>query len=150
MDWLEQTQNHRKVQTQKIAESLGYFQKAEDDVTEEESDGTDNSKNSSYDGKSDMFKMRMLGLRQFNEQDHKVYIGVEDVKNSYISNQENGDILICKIKDGYLVSMFPVDIKNKEGEEKEASDLSSAIDIALLFKDDLDNEEEPEQIMYKQ
>ena len=90
----------------------------------------------------------MLGLRKFNEQDHKVYIGVEDVENSYISNHENGDILICKIKDGYLVSMFPVDIKNKEGEE--ASDLSSAIDIALLFKDDLDNEEEPEQIMYKQ
>ena len=92
----------------------------------------------------------MLGLRKFNEQDHKVYIGVEDVENSYISNHKNGDILICKIKDGYLVSMFPVDIKNKEGEEKEASDLSSAIDIALLFKDDLDNEEEPEQIMYKQ
>ena len=57
MDWLEQTQNHRKVQTQKIAESLGYFQKAEDDVTEEESDGTDNSKSSSYAGKSDMFNM---------------------------------------------------------------------------------------------
>ena len=137
MDWLEQTQNHRKVQTQKIAESLGYFQKAED-VTEEENDGMDNSKSSSYAGKSDMFKMRMLGLRKFNEQDHKVYIGVEDVENSYISNQENGDILICKNKDGYLVSMFPIDIKNKEGEEKEASDLSSAID------------EEPEQIMYKQ
>ena len=102
MDWLEQTQNHRKVQTQKMAESLGYFQKAED-VTEEENDGMDNSKSSSYAGKSDMFKMRMLGLRKFNEQDHKVYIGVEDVENSYISNQENGDILICKIKDGYLV-----------------------------------------------
>lgn len=61
-----------------------------------------------------------------------------------------GTYLFVKSRTVIWLACSLVDIKNKEGEEKEASDLSSAIDIALLFKDDLDNEEEPEQIMYKQ
>ena len=35
--------------------------------------------------------------------------------NSYITNQENGDIVISKTEDGYLVSKFPIDTEHEEG-----------------------------------
>lgn len=61
-----------------------------------------------------------------------------------------GDSDIQKATDGYLVSKFPIDIENEEGEEKEATTLSEAIDVALQYQDDLDNAKAPEQIMYKE
>lgn len=131
------------------------LQKAEDDGVdytadepeEEETPKTSKKKNT---GKSNMYKMKMLGLRKFNDQDQKTYIGVEDADSSYITNLDNGDIVISKTDEGYLVSKFPID-ENKEGEEKEATDLSEAVDVALQFKEELDNEEDnPEQIMYKE
>lgn len=159
MSWLEDIQSNRKRQVEQMAKAFGYnemnLRKAEDDgvdystdETEEETSGASKKKKS--DGKSNMYKMKMLGLRKFNEQDHKDYVGVEDVDNSYITNLDNGDIVISKTDEGYLVSKFPID-ENKEGEEKEAVDLSEAVDVALQFKEELDNDEDsPEQIMYKE
>lgn len=159
MSWLEDIQSNRKRQVEQMAKAFGYnemnLRKAEDDgvdystdETEEETSGASKKKKS--DGKSNVYKMKMLGLRKFNEQDHKDYVGVEDVDNSYITNLDNGDIVISKTEDGYLVSKFPIDIENREGEETETNDLSSAIDVALSYKDDLEIEENPEQIMYKE
>lgn len=159
MSWLEDIQSNRKRQVEQMAKAFGYnemnLRKAEDDgvdystdETEEETSGASKKKKS--DGKSNVYKMKMLGLRKFNEQDHKDYVGVEDVDNSYITNLDNGDIVISKTEDGYLVSKFPIDIENREGEETETNDLSSAIDIALSYKEDLEVEENPEQIMYKE
>lgn len=163
MSWLEDIQNHRQRQVEQMAKVFGYenftIQKAraEDDgvdytVDEPEEEETLNKsqEDKTYAGKSDMYKMRMLGLRKFNEQDQKEYIGVEDADNSYITNLENGDIIIGKIAEGYLVSKFPVDTENEEGDEQEVTDLSEAIDVALQFKDDLEDVKEPEQIMYKE
>lgn len=93
--------------------------------------------------------MRLLKLRKFNEQDQKEYVGVDDVENSYVANYENGDVVISKTTDGYLVSKFPIDAENEEGEEKDVSTLSEAIDVALQYKDDLDKAKAPEEIMYK-
>lgn len=156
MSWLEDIQNNRKRQVEQMAKAFGYnemdLQKAEDDgvdsAYEPEEETSKTSKKNT--GKSNIYKMRLLGLRKFNDQDHKDYIGVEDTENSYITNLENGDIVISKTEEGYLVSKFPIDIENKEGEETETSDLSEAIDIALKYKGDLEEEEEPEQIMYKE
>lgn len=161
MSWLEDIQNNRKRQVEQMAKAFGYdtsnIQKAEDDgvdytVNEEPEDETTNKSKDgdAYAGKSDMYKMRMLGLRKFNDQDQKDYIGVEDADNSYITNLDNGDIIISKTDNGYLVSKFPID-ENNEGDEQEATDLSEAIKIALRFKEELENDEdEPEQIMYKE
>lgn len=161
MSWLEDIQNNRKRQVEQMAKAFGYdtsnIQKAEDDgvdytVDEEPEDETTNKSKDgdAYAGKSDMYKMRMLGLRKFNDQDQKDYIGVEDADNSYITNLDNGDIIISKTDNGYLVSKFPID-ENNEGDEQEATDLSEAIRIALRFKEELENDEdEPEQIMYKE
>lgn len=95
-----------------------------------------------------MYKMRVLKLRKFNEQDQKEYVGVEDVANSYITNQENGDIVISKTEDGYLVSKFPIDTEHEEGGE--TTTLSEAIGVALEYKEDLENAKSPEEIMYKE
>jgi hypothetical protein len=155
MSWLEDIQNNRKRQVEQMAKAFGYdnstIQKAEDtDVSEEEETTSKSKDGDAYAGKSDMYKMRMLGLRKFTEQDQKEYIGVEDTDNSYIANLENGDIVISKTDNGYLVSKFPID-ENNEGDEQEATDLSEAIKIALRFKEELENDEdEPEQIMYKE
>lgn len=161
MSWLEDIQNNRKRQVEQMAKAFGYdtstIQKAEDDgvdytVDEEPEDETTNKSKDgdAYAGKSDMYKMRMLGLRKFNDQDQKDYIGVEDADSSYITNLDNGDIIISKTDNGYLVSKFPID-ENNEGDEQEATDLSEAIKIALRFKEELENDEdEPEQIMYKE
>lgn len=161
MSWLEDIQNNRKRQVEQMAKAFGYdtptIQKAEDDgvdytVDEEPEDETTNKfkDGDAYAGKSDMYKMRMLGLRKFNDQDQKDYIGVEDADNSYITNLDNGDVIISKTDNGYLVSKFPIDEKD-EGDEQEATDLSEAIKIALRFKEELENDEdEPEQIMYKE
>ena len=149
MSWLDDTERHRKRQVALLAKAFGGndIQKATDnDVSEKKP----KRKATPYGGKSDMYKMKMLKLRKFNEQDQKEYVGVEDVANSYIANHENGDIIISKTTDGYLVSKFPIDIENEEGEEKEATTLSEAIDVALQYKDDLDNAKAPEQIMYKE
>lgn len=149
MSWLDDTENHRKRQVALMAKAFGDsdIQKATDnDVSENKP----KKKATPYGDKSDMYKMKMLKLRKFNEQDQKEYIGVEDVANSYITNHENGDIIISKTTDGYLVSKFPIDVENEEGEEKEAATLSEAIDVALQYKDDLDNAKAPEQIMYKE
>ena len=118
MSWLEDIQSNRKRQVEQMAKAFGYnemnLRKAEDDgvdystdETEEETSGASKKKKS--DGKSNMYKMKMLGLRKFNEQDHKDYVGVEDVDNSYITNLDNGDIVISKTDEGYLVSKFPID-----------------------------------------
>lgn len=155
MSWLEDIQNNRKRQVEQMAKAFGYdtstIQKAEEeDISEEEETSSKSKDGDAYTGKSDMYKMRMLGLRKFNDQDQKDYIGVEDADNSCITNLDNGDIIISKTDDGYLVSKFPID-ENDEGDEQEATDLSEAIKIALQFKEDLDNDEdEPEQIMYKE
>ena len=154
MSCLEDIQNNRKRQVEQIAKAFGYdtsnIQKAEEeDISEEEETSSKSKDGDAYAGKSDMYKMRMLGLRKFNGQDQKEYIGVEDTDNSYITNLENGDIIISKLSEGYLVSKFPVDTENEEGDEQEATDLSEAINVALQFKNDLENVKEPEQIMYK-
>lgn len=164
MSWLEDIQNNRKRQVEQMAKAFGYdnftIQKARaeddgvdytvDEPEEEEETLNKSQEDKTYAGKSDMYKMRMLGLRKFNDQDQKEYIGVEDADNSYITNLENGDIIISKIAEGYLVSKFPVDTENEEGDEQEVTDLSEAIDVALQFKDDLEDVKEPEQIMYKE
>ena len=156
MSWLEDTQNHRRIQAERMQKAFGYdgsedLRKATDEDNLSGNDGKKSDKaKKKRNGKSDMYKMRLLGLRKFNEQDQKTYLGVEDMDNSYITNLDNGDIIISKTTDGYLVSKFPVDLENKDGEEKETDDLSSAIDIALKYKEDLDVEEAPEQIMYKE
>lgn len=155
MSWLEEIQNNRKRQVEQMAKAFGYdtstIQKAEEeDISEEEETSSKSKDGDAYAGKSDMYKMRMLGLRKFNDQDQKDYIGVEDADNSYITNLDNGDIIISKTDNGYLVSKFPID-ENNEGDEQEAMDLSEAIKIALRFKEELENDEdEPEQIMYKE
>ena len=158
MSWLEDIQNHRQRQVDQMAEAFGCdniaLQKAEDDGVDYTVDDPEEEETSKApkkkSGKSNLYKMKMLGLRKFNEQDHKDYVGVEDVDNSYITNLDNGDIVISKTDEGYLVSKFPID-ENKEGKEKEATDLSEAVDVALQFKDELNNEEDnPEQIMYKE
>lgn len=154
MSWLEDIQNNRKRQVEQMAKAFGYdtstIQKAEEeDISEEEETSSKSKDGDAYAGKSDMYKMSMLGLRKFNGQDQKEYIGVEDTDNSYITNLENGDIIISKLSEGYLVSKFPVDTENEEGDEQEATDLSEAINVALQFKNDLENVKEPEQIMYK-
>ena len=150
MSWLDDTENHRKRQIEQLAKALGgdntYFQKRKDGDTA----GKSKKKDKTLADKSDMYKMRLLGLRKFNEQDQKEYVGVEDVANSYITNQENGDIVICKIDDGYLVSKFPIDTEHEEGEEKETTTLSEAIDVALVYKEDLEDAKSPEEIMYKE
>lgn len=150
MSWLEDTENHRKRQVAQMAKAFGddnaYFQKAKDADTA----GKSKKKDKTLAEKSDMYKMRILKLRKFNEQDQKEYVGVEDIENSYITNLENGDIVISKTEDGYLVSKFPIDTENEEGGETEASTLSEAIDTALAYKDDLENSKSPEEIMYKE
>lgn len=150
MSWLDDTENHRKRQIEQMAKAFGddnaYFQKAKDGDTA----GKSKKKDKTLADKSDMYKMRVLKLRKFNEQDQKEYVGVEDVANSYITNQENGDIVISKTEDGYLVSKFPIDTEHEEGGETETTTLSEAIDIALTYKDDLDNARTPEEIMYKE
>lgn len=159
MSWLEDIQNHRKRQVNQMVKAFGCdemdLQKRKMmaqiiplmNPKRKEHPRLLKKKNT---GKSNMYKMKMLGLRKFNDQDQKTYIGVEDADNSYITNLDNGDIIISKTDEGYLVSKFPID-ENKEGEEKEATGLSEAIDIALQFKEELDNEEDnPEQIMYKE
>lgn len=152
MSWLDDTENHRKRQVALLAKAFGGndIRKATDNDVSEEEEKKSKRKAAPYGGKSDMYKMKMLKLRKFNEQDQKSYIGVEDVENSYITNQENGDIVISKTTDGYLVSKFPIDAENEEGEEKTVTTLSEAIDVALQYKDDLDNAKAPEQIMYKE
>lgn len=150
MSWLDDIEQHRKRQVAQMAKAFGddnaYFQKAKDVDTA----GKNEKKDKILADKSDMYKMKVLGLRKFNEQDQKEYIGVEDVANSYITNHENGDIIINKTTDGYLVSKFPIDTDNEEGEENTVATFSEAIDVALQYKDDLDNAKAPEQIMYKE
>lgn len=150
MSWLDDIEQHRKRQVAQMAKAFGddnaYFQKAKDVDTA----GKNEKKDKILADKSDMYKMKVLGLRKFNEQDQKEYIGVEDVANSYITNHENGDIIISKTTDGYLVSKFPIDTDNEEGEENTVATFSEAIDVALQYKDDLDNAKAPEQIMYKE
>lgn len=150
MSWLEDTEYHRKRQVAQMAKAFGgsgaYFQKADDNELSEEDVAKTKKKKG---GKSDMYKMRLLKLRKFNEQDQKEYVGVDDIDNSYIANYENGDVVISKTTDGYLVSKFPIDVENEEGEEKDVSTLSEAIDVALQYKDDLDKSKAPEEIMYK-
>lgn len=152
MSWLEDTEYHRKRQVAQMAKAFGdsgiYFQKADNDEISDDGNVTKTKKKKG--GKSDMYKMRLLKLRKFNEQDQKEYVGVDDVENSYVANYENGDVVICKTTDGYLVSKFPIDAENEEGEEKTVTTLSEAIDVALQYKDDLDNAKAPEQIMYKE
>ena len=152
MSWLDDTEQHRKRQVAMMAKAFGGndIQKATDNDISEEEEKKPKRKATPYDDKSDMYKMKMLKLRKFNEQDQKEYVGVEDVANSYITNLENGDIIISKTTGGYLVSKFPIDTENEEGEEKEATTLSEAIDVALQYQDDLDNAKAPEQIMYKE
>ena len=152
MSWLDDTEQHRKRQVALLAKTFGGndIQKATDNGVSEDKEKKPKKKATPYGDKSDMYKMKMLKLRNFNEQDQKSYIGVEDVENSYITNQENGDIVISKTTDGYLVSKFPIDAENEEGEEKTVTTLSEAIDVALQYKDDLDNAKAPEQIMYKE
>lgn len=155
MGWLEDTQSHRRNQVERMSKAFGFdagdvLRKAGDDAGFSEDKSKAKTEKNRRSGKSDMYKMKILGLRKFNEQDQKAYLGVEDADNSYITNLDNGDIIISKTADGYLVSKFPADLENGDGEEKEADDLSSAIDIALKFKKDLEAEEEPEQIMYKE
>lgn len=154
MGWLEDTQNHRRLQTEQMQKAFGNdgsedLREAINDTDFSESEAKIDKKKT-LNGKSNMYKMRLLGLRKFNEQDQKIYLGVEDIDNSYIANLDDGDIVVSKTADGYLVSKFPIDMENKDGEEKETDDLSSAIDIALKYKEDLEVEEEPEQIMYKE
>lgn len=150
MSWLDDTENHRKRQIEQMAKAFGgdntYFQKAKDGDTA----GKSKKKDKTLADKSDMYKMRMLKLRKFNEQDQKEYVGVEDVANSYITNQENGNIVISKTEDGYLVSKFPIDAEHEEGGETETTTLSEAIDMALVYKEDLENAKSPEEIMYKE
>ena len=152
MSWLDDTEQHRKRQVALLAKAFGDndIQKATDNDVSEEDGKKPKGKATPYGGKSDMYKMKMLKLRKFNGQDQKSYIGVEDVENSYIANHENGDIIISKTTDGYLVSKFPIDTENEEGEEKTVTTLSEAIDVALQYQDDLDNAKAPEQIMYKE
>ena len=152
MSWLDDTERHRKCQVALMAKAFGdsNIQKATDNDISEEEEKKLKKKAAHYGDKSDMYKMKMLKLRKFNGQDQKDYIGVEDVANSYITNQENGDIVISKTTDGYLVSKFPIDTENEEGEEKTVTTLSEAIDVALQYQDDLDNAKAPEQIMYKE
>ena len=121
-----------------------YFQKAGDDELSKRK-----APKTKKGGKSDMYKMRLLKLRKFNEQDQKEYVGVDDIDNSYIANYDNGDVVISKTTDGYLVSKFPIDTENDEGDEKNVTSLSEAIDVALQYKDDLDKAKSPEEIMYK-
>ena len=149
MSWLEDTENHRKRQVARMAKAFGgidILKATDNDVSEEKKP---KRKATPYGDKSDMYKMRLLKLRKFNEQDQKEYVGVEDVENSYVANYENGDVVISKTTDGYLVSKFPIDTENEEGEEKDVSTLSEAIDVALQYKDDLDKAKAPEEIMYK-
>lgn len=152
MSWLDDTENHRKRQVAMMAKAFGGndIRKATDNDVSEKEEKKPKRKTTPYGDKSDMYKMKMLKLRKFNEQDQKEYVGVEDVANSYIANHENGDIIISKTTDGYLVSKFPIDMENEEGEEKNAANLSEAINVALQFQDDLDNAKAPEQIMYKE
>ena len=152
MSWLDDTEQHRKRQVALLAKAFGGndIQKATGNDVSEDEEKKLKKKTTPYGGKSDVYKMKMLGLRKFNEQDQKSYIGVEDVANSYITNQENGDIVISKTTDGYLVSKFPIDAENEDGEEKTVTTISEAIDVALQYKDDLDNAKAPEQIMYKE
>ena len=100
MSWLDDTENHRKRQIEQMVKAFGddnaYFQKAKDSDTA----GKSKKKDKTLADKSDMYKMRVLKLRKFNEQDQKEYVGVEDVANSYITNQENGDIVISKTEEG--------------------------------------------------
>ena len=114
MSWLDDIEQHRKRQVAQMAKAFGddnaYFQKAKDVDTA----GKNEKKDKILADKSDMYKMKVLGLRKFNEQDQKEYIGVEDVANSYITNHENGDIIISKTTDGYLVSKFPIDTDNED------------------------------------
>ena len=126
------------------------IQKATDNDDSEDEGKKPKKKATPYGDKSDMYKMKMLKLRKFNEQDQKEYVGVENVANSYISNHENGDIVISKTTDGYLVSKFPIDDEHEDGEETETATLSEAIDVALQYKEDLDNAKAPKQIMYKE
>lgn len=150
MSWLDDTENHRKRQAALMAKAFGdndILKATDNDVSEEKKP----KKNATPHGdKSDMYKMKMLKLRKFNEQDQKEYIGVEDAANSYIVNHENGDIIISKTIDGYLVSKFPIDDEHEEGEETDVTTLSEAIDVALQYREDLDNAKAPEQIMYKE
>lgn len=159
MDWLEDIQSNRRRQVENLYKSFGAstfdtLEKAvvdNDDVEEErdeEASSEVKNNNLKKGEKSDMYKMRLLGLRKFNGQDQKEYIGIEDTDNSYIANHENGDIVIAKTQDGYLVSKFPIDLENNDGEEEEASTLSEAIDVALRYKEDLDAVEDPEEAMY--
>ena len=155
MGWLEDTQSHRRNQVERMSKAFGFdagdvFRKAGDDADFSEDKSKAKTEKNRRSGKSNMYKMKILGLRKFNDKDQKMYLGVEDVDNSSITNLDNGNIIISKTADGYLVSKFPADLENGDGEEKEADDLSSAIDIALKFKKDLEAEEEPEQIMYKE
>lgn len=152
MSWLDDTERHRKRQVALLAKAFGGndIQKATDNDVSEDEEKKLRKKATPYGDKSDMYKMKMLKLRKFNEQDQKDYIGVDDVANSYIANHENGDIVISKTTDGYLVSKFPIDAENEEGEEKTVTTLSEAIDVALQYQDDLDNAKAPEQIMYKE
>lgn len=160
MDWLKDIQTNRQRQVENLYKSFGTavsdaLEKAvadNDDVEEERDDEASSEvKNSNLKRgeKSDMYKMRLLGLRKFNGQDLKVYIGVEDVENSYITNHENGDIVIAKTQDGYLVSKFPIDLDDNDGEEEEVPTLSEAIDVALRYKEDLDSVEDPDETIYK-
>lgn len=152
MSWLDDTENHRKRQVAMMAKAFvgNDIRKATGDDASEKEEKKPKRKTTPYGDKSDMYKMKMLKLRKFNEQDQKEYVGVEDVANSYIANHENGDIIISKTTDGYLVSKFPIDMENEEGEEKNAANLSEAINVALQYQDDLDNAKAPEQIMYKE
>lgn len=152
MSWLNDTEQHRKRQVALMAKAFGDsdIQKATGNDVSEDEEKKPKKKAKPNSDKSDMYKMKVLGLRKFNEQDQKEYIGVEDVANSYITNHENGDIIISKTTDGYLVSKFPIDTENEEGEEKTVTTLSEAIDVALQYQDDLDNAKAPEQIMYKE
>ena len=152
MSWLNDTEQHRKRQVALMAKAFGDsdIQKATGNDVSEDEEKKPKKKAKPNSDKSDMYKMKVLGLRKFNEQDQKEYIGVEDVANSYITNHENGDIIISKTTDGYLVSKFPIDTENEEGKEKTVTTLSEAIDVALQYQDDLDNAKAPEQIMYKE
>ena len=152
MSWLDDTENHRKRQVALMAKAFGDndILKAADNDVSEDKEKKPKKKATPYGDKSDMYKMKMLKLRKFNEQDQKEYVGVEDVANSYIANHENGDIIISKTTDGYLISKFPIDDKHEDGGETKTVTLSEAIDVALQYKDDLDNAKAPEQIMYKE
>ena len=144
MGWLEDIQLNRRRQVEQMNKAFGNnLEKAynKDDFSD------DNS--TKRDGKSNIYKMKVLGLRKFDGQDSKKYVGVENADGSYITNLDNGDIVVSLMDDGgYLVSKFPIG-NDEDVDEREAADLDEALDIALMYKEDLEEETDDDDVMYQ-